>query len=155
MNIHPRSLANIATLDAKARQPFADFALAAQELARSLGCEYIIICGNRTYAEQEALFAQGRTKPGDRVTNARGGFSNHNFGIAVDFGVFKDGKYLDESNPKLAMAVHKECAALAEDYGLTAGLYWESFPDAPHYEIATNLPLAQKRARFERSGSVL
>src|SRR5688572_8244426 len=38
-----------------------------------------IISGTRTYAEQDALYAKGRTRPGPKVTNAQGGFSNHNF----------------------------------------------------------------------------
>jgi hypothetical protein len=38
----------------------------------------------RTYAEQDAIYAQGRTKDGNIVTNARGGESYHCFGLAVD-----------------------------------------------------------------------
>ena len=56
-----------------------------------------VIGGLRTYEEQNELFAQGRTKPGRIVTNARGGFSNHNFGIALDVGVFEGANYLGES----------------------------------------------------------
>src|ERR1700676_5276576 len=54
-----------------------------------------VISGLRTYAEQDDLYAQGRTKPGNIVTNARGGYSNHNFGIAFDVGVFEGSSYLD------------------------------------------------------------
>ncbi|WP_305953442.1 M15 family metallopeptidase [Paenibacillus sp. P32E] len=45
----------------------------------------VITQGLRTIAEQDALYAQGRTKPGQIVTNARGRTSYHNFGLAVDF----------------------------------------------------------------------
>lgn len=38
--------------------------------------------GLRTFAEQDALYAQGRTKPGKKVTNAKGGQSVHNYGFA-------------------------------------------------------------------------
>ena len=38
----------------------------------------------RSSAEQDKLYAQGRTTPGPRVTNARGGQSAHNFGLAID-----------------------------------------------------------------------
>ena len=41
-----------------------------------------IFCGLRTYAESDALYAQGRTKPGKIVTNAKAGQSYHNFGLA-------------------------------------------------------------------------
>ena len=64
--------------------------------ADDLGISLRLISGTRTFAEQDALFAQGRTKPGRIVTNARGGFSNHNFGIAFDVGVFEGSRYLDE-----------------------------------------------------------
>ncbi|GAA3318342.1 hypothetical protein GCM10020331_020730 [Ectobacillus funiculus] len=33
---------------------------------------------------KNSLYAQGRTTSGSIVTNARGGQSNHNFGVAVD-----------------------------------------------------------------------
>jgi peptidoglycan LD-endopeptidase CwlK len=45
----------------------------------SQGLSVRIISGTRTFDEQDELFAQGRTKRGKIVTNARGGFSNHNF----------------------------------------------------------------------------
>lgn len=44
-----------------------------------------IVQGLRTIQEQNALYAQGRTMPGNRVTNAKGGSSFHNFGLAFDF----------------------------------------------------------------------
>ncbi len=57
-----------------------------------------IISGTRTHMqEQDALYARRRTAPGPRVTNARGGYSNHNFGIAWDIGLFRGGKYLEDS----------------------------------------------------------
>ncbi|HVG34723.1 MAG TPA: peptidoglycan-binding protein, partial [Pyrinomonadaceae bacterium] len=46
------------------------------------GMQIEVVQGLRTFAEQDALFAQGRTKPGKVVTNARGGQSNHNYGLA-------------------------------------------------------------------------
>ena len=38
----------------------------------------------RTNEEQDAFYAQGRTKPGTKVTNAKAGQSYHNYGLAVD-----------------------------------------------------------------------
>src|SRR4051812_14421962 len=40
--------------------------------AAAAGVTIKIISGLRTYAEQDALYAQGRTKPGPKVTNAKG-----------------------------------------------------------------------------------
>lgn len=55
------------------------------ERCYKLNIPILITQGLRTIAEQDALYAQGRTKPGAIVTNARGGYSYHNFGLAVDF----------------------------------------------------------------------
>jgi peptidoglycan L-alanyl-D-glutamate endopeptidase CwlK len=65
--------------------------------AAAAGITIKVISGLRTHEEQNDLYAQGRTKRGPIVTNARGGYSNHNFGIAFDAGVFESGTYLDES----------------------------------------------------------
>ena len=57
----------------------------------------------RTAAEQDALYAQGRTKPGNIVTNAKGSSykSQHQWGIAFDFNLKKDvdgdGKISDDA----------------------------------------------------------
>lgn len=38
----------------------------------------------RTFAEQNELYTKGRTAPGGKVTWVRGGYSFHNYGLAVD-----------------------------------------------------------------------
>ena len=49
--------------------------------------------GLRTISEQNALYAQGRTdKTKKIVTNAKGGSSYHNFGLAIDVVLILDGK---------------------------------------------------------------
>ena len=55
--------------------------------------QLVIVQDYRTYAQQDALYAKGRTAPGSIVTKARGGQSNHNFALAVDvFPLWEDGK---------------------------------------------------------------
>ncbi|BBP87504.1 hypothetical protein BsIDN1_11220 [Bacillus safensis] len=44
-----------------------------------------ITSGYRSFAEQNKLYSQGRTAPGKIVTNAKGGQSNHNYGLAIDY----------------------------------------------------------------------
>lgn len=63
----------------------------AEKAASFMGmCEHhldivvFIIAGIRTFEEQDALYAQGRTKPGAIVTWVKGGGSYHNYGLAVD-----------------------------------------------------------------------
>lgn len=49
-----------------------------------------IVQGLRTKAEQDALYAQGRTTAGPIVTNAKFGQSYHCFGLAIDFAIMYD-----------------------------------------------------------------
>src|SRR5947207_494804 len=57
---HPRSEGNIATLHPRVKP----FARALIEKAAGQGIVIKVISAMRTYAEQDDLFAQGRTKPG-------------------------------------------------------------------------------------------
>jgi len=150
MTADTRTLKNIATLDPKAQARFRAFAEAAKDVAAKLGCDYIMICGHRTWEEQDELYDR---RP--RVTKARGGYSNHNFGIAGDFGVFQGKVYLDDTNPTLATKVHKACAVLAPKFGLEWGGSWKSFTDEPHYQIKTGLTMASKRLIYKKKGSLL
>ena len=137
---------------------FRRFLSFAQGTAASLGCDYVLISGNRTWEEQDALYAQGRTAPGEIVTKARGGSSNHNFAIAGDFGVFQGKLYLDggtKAQQALAAKVHKACSEHAATCGLEWGGSWTSIKDAPHFEVKTGLTMAQKRIRIKGKGSVL
>lgn len=48
------------------------------------GTPFKVYSGLRSFKEQELLYAKGRSLPGKIVTNARGGQSMHNYGLAVD-----------------------------------------------------------------------
>jgi peptidoglycan L-alanyl-D-glutamate endopeptidase CwlK len=145
-----RTLATIATLDVKAQAAFTTFALLAKATAATFGCDYVAISGHRTWKEQDELYFQT-----PRVTNAKGGFSNHNFGIAADFAVFRGKVYLDDSKPELARQVHTACAAHATDCGLEWGGDWKRTKDYPHYELKTGLTMAEKRKLYWEKGTVL
>mgnify|MGYP000997939771 FL=1 len=120
-----RSERIIATLHARV-QPYAR---ALYFKAREHGLTINIIGGLRSYAEQDALYAQGRTRPGDIVTRARGGYSNHNFGIAFDVGLFERNQYLGES------PLYKAVGALGEELGLEWGGNWRTLVDQPHFQL--------------------
>jgi peptidoglycan LD-endopeptidase CwlK len=113
-----------------------------------------IISGTRTYAEQDALFAIGRTIQLSRrkVTNAKGGQSNHNFGIAWDVGLFgADGEYLD-GDTREEEKLYAKLGALIKDKvdGLEWGGDWESFVDMPHYQLDVGVTkTADVRDKFE------
>lgn len=99
-------------------------------LAYSNGYEIIITQGYRTFEEQNELYAQGRTKAGQVVTNARGGESMHNFKCAVDIAVlFPDGDIDWDSDDKYTAIGH-----LAESIGFEWGGSWTGFKDLPHMQ---------------------
>jgi peptidoglycan L-alanyl-D-glutamate endopeptidase CwlK len=126
----------IQTVDERSEKTIATLLPQVQPYARALvlkaakaGITIKVISGLRAYEEQNDLYEQGRSKPGKIVTNARGGYSNHNFGIAFDVGVFEGTKYLDES-PK-----YKAVGALGIELGLEWGGNWKSIQDEPHFQL--------------------
>ena len=146
-----RSERNIATLLPQA-QPLARALI---ESAAAIGIAIKVISGTRTYDEQNALYEQGRSKAGRIVTNARGGYSTHNFGIAFDIGVFEGGRYFDES------PAYKAVGAIGMKLGLEWGGNWKTIQDEPHFQFrpawarekSERDMLAELRARRERGES--
>jgi hypothetical protein len=138
--LDPRSAANIATLLPAAQRAARRLLAAANDGRLGLGVVVKVICGTRTYADQTALYAQGRTTPGPIVTDAPAGYSNHNFGIAFDVGVFVRGEYLDDS------PMYAKVGAFGRGQGLEWGGDWTSFPDEPHFQLPWLGTLAQARA---------
>lgn len=123
--VDPRSAKNISGLV----EPLQRTAEAFLERCQAEGLGVKIICGLRTFAEQDALYAKGRTAPGDVVTKAKSGQSWHNFGLAFDIGVFSPaGDYLGDS-PNYAAA-----GRIGESLGLEWGGRWTRMPDAPHFQ---------------------
>jgi len=150
-----RSAKNVATLHSKVQQIFTNWIIESQVLAKTLGYEYKAISGNRTWEEQAKIYAQGRTSPGKIVTNAKPGYSNHNYGIAVDMGVFKNGKYLDSINPSESEAFHRKAATIAEKYNIEWGGSWKKFKDYPHFEYKTGRSLSQMRQLVSEGKDIL
>jgi peptidoglycan L-alanyl-D-glutamate endopeptidase CwlK len=115
------------------------------------GVPIIITQGLRTIAEQNALYAQGRSKPGSIVTNARGGYSYHNYGLAIDFALLlPDGKGIswdmrrDGDGDKVSD--WQEVVQEAKQLGFEWGGDWTSFKDYSHLQIAYGLSVNQLRA---------
>lgn len=129
MTLDDRSERNLATLHPSIQQRVATFIQAAKSLAAQRGLDVRIISSLRTYQEQDALYAQGRTTPGRIVTRARAGYSNHNFGLAFDIGIFSGKTYL-EDHP-----LYDEIGPLGESLGLEWGGRWKKIVDKPHYQF--------------------
>jgi peptidoglycan L-alanyl-D-glutamate endopeptidase CwlK len=91
-------------------------------LCASHGVPIRVTSGFRSFAEQDALYAQGRTKPGQIVTKAQGGQSLHNYGVAFD--VWPTGVQDWDTIGKCG-----------ESLGLEWGGRWTSFVDKPHFQL--------------------
>ena len=113
--------------------------------------------GYRSFAEQDKLYAQGRTEPGMKVTNARGGYSQHNWGIAADFfldmDVDGDGSKSDDAFNNNT-ALFDKVGRLAGTVGLGWGGNWTSPVDRPHLYLpdwgSTPTSLRNKYGTYER-----
>lgn len=86
----------------------------------------------RTVAEQDKLYAQGRTKPGAKVTNAKGSTysSMHQWGVAFDF-FRNDGKGAYVDNDGFFTKVGK----IGKSIGLEWGGDWRNPVDKPHFQL--------------------
>lgn len=97
----------------------------------AFGTPMVITDGKRSLAQQQALYAQGRTAPGHIVTNADGIVhpSAHQLGRAVDCCFLVDGK------PSWDARLPWKCyGALVEAVGLRWGGEFKMI-DCPHAEL--------------------
>jgi peptidoglycan L-alanyl-D-glutamate endopeptidase CwlK len=147
----------------------------------SEGYPLLITQGLRTWEAQDKLYAQGRTAPGKIVTKARGGYSHHNFGLAVDLcpsfnaedTEVRRGEDIGQgSSPDLPQRSSAPSAlktteldwnvshpawqkllAAAPAFGLAEGARWRTFPDTPHfYPAEIPATTAKLRAIYAAGG---
>lgn len=116
--------------------------------------QLVIVQDYRTYAQQDAYYAQGRTKPGKIITKARGGYSNHNFALAVDvFPIWEDGQlHMAQKDDAKNIEILTKISSLASNYGLEWGGNWKSMYDPPHFQLKTGLTTAQIRQAIKDAG---
>ena len=131
-----------------------------------IGEDCLITSGFRTVKEQEALWMQGRYTPGKIVTSARGGWSYHNYGLAVDIvpvgplGVELSARtYLEWS----ATARYETYGRIFQGIGFEWGYQlWKQ--DRPHFQYTQGLTIVQvsdswlpdkERAKKERRDSLI
>lgn len=129
------------TLSARSRSRLAgvhpDLAKVVDLAIRLTTVDFTVIAGNRTQAEQDTLYAKGRTKPGPKVTWTRN--SRHVGGFAVDLAPWIGGGIEWDNDgrigawPRIAEAMKQA----ADELGipLNWGGDWLKTPDRPHFEL--------------------
>lgn len=116
------------------------------EEIKAQGLDVLIICTYRSWDEQAAEYAKGRTAPGPIVTNAKPGQSWHQWGRAIDFVPRRNGKTLvwgirgngldqdpsDDATDDLEL--WQRCAACYKMAGLEWAGDWTQFREFPHVQ---------------------
>jgi peptidoglycan L-alanyl-D-glutamate endopeptidase CwlK len=107
---------------------------------RDAGVDIIITSTYRDKECQNALYAQGRTKPGERVTNVASDNSFHAWRVAFDFVPLENGKPNWKNDDLWA-----RCGDIAKQCGLEWGGSWTKFVDKPHCQDTGGYTIADFR----------
>jgi peptidoglycan L-alanyl-D-glutamate endopeptidase CwlK len=99
--------------------------------------DVLITSTYRDAESQNALYAQGRTLPGKKVTNAKGGQSYHNWKVAFDFCPIVNGKAAWNDT-----ALFTKCGEIAESVGLEWAGRWVKFKELAHCQYTGGFTLA-------------
>jgi peptidoglycan LD-endopeptidase CwlK len=113
----------------------------------------------RTFEEQAALYAQGRSKPGNIVTNAQPGDSFHSYGLAVDLvldGMAKKpgAQWSWDTRADLNADGRNDwmqMGQIAESCGLEWGGRWKRLPDLPHIQNSFGFTIAELKEIYRTS----
>lgn len=112
--------------------------------AKDQGITVTLTQGYRSIAYQNSLYAQGRSCGGQVVTNAKGGESYHNFGLAFDIFVGDWNTKVDKNGN--GKSDWTEVGEIGEGLGLEWGGKWKGFVDLPHFQYTYGLSLKKLNA---------
>lgn len=111
-------------------------------LCSTSGLNIQILVTFRSWDEQDALYAQGRTTPGAIVTDAMGGDSYHNWGLAFDCAPVVNGVVAWDKTDLFV-----QMGNLGQQAGLEWGGNWTTFSisivDMPHFQYTFGLSTEQ------------
>lgn len=114
------------------------------------GIAIVITDGFRSAEQQNEIYAKGRTLEGNIVTNAKGGESYHNFGLAIDFAietpagdVLWDLNYDGNAN---GQSDWLEVVETAKALGFEWGGDWREIKDYPHLQMDFGLSIRELQA---------
>ncbi|MGF7049104.1 peptidoglycan L-alanyl-D-glutamate endopeptidase CwlK [Paenibacillus sp. DS2015] len=113
------------------------------------GVEIRITSGYRSSAQQQSIYDQGRTKAskakGEKiVSNAKPGYSMHNYGLAGDFVLTRNGYDLTADSNSNGISDWLEVVTQAKLLGFEWGGDWINFKDRPHIQMAFGLSVSKQ-----------
>ena len=133
---------------------FATQLISFEEALQSEVLPFSLFMGLRTWAEQDALWAQGRTTSGKIVTNAKGGDSWHNYGLAADYVWYglAGGATLPQWSWDVDAKLWVRIGEIAVGIGLEWGGNWKTFKDLPHVQNRFGLTLVEAKELYRLGG---
>ncbi len=115
------------------------------DACKQAGIDILITSTYRDLESQATLYAQGRTAPGKRVTNAKPGQSYHNWRVAFDVVPLRDGNPV-WSTTGADGKLWEQIGKLGEAVGLEWAGRWTRFREFAHFQFTGGLTLAQLAA---------
>ena len=106
--------------------------------AKAKGIDLLVTSTYRDSESQDALYAQGRSTPGNIVTRAKAGQSWHNWRCALDVVPLVNGKAIWDDQ-----ALWKQVGEIGKSCGLEWAGDWKTFKEYPHFQYTGGLTLAQ------------
>lgn len=143
------SIARIQTLDRRLTQS----AMSAFNKCWSKKIPLYIIWGYRSPEEQDLLFRYSRSAPGNTITNRRGGYSPHNYGLALDFCLIQDNAILgwdDIYDDRYWRWKWIKAIKVFEEEGWESGYRFPSF-EPGHMQNLLNQNLGDLYIKYEQS----
>lgn len=163
--LDPITLKRIETLHPKIRESVRTGYAYANEKMLGRGVRLRLAYTTRSFKEQDQLYAQGRTMMFDgrgnrlgKVTNAKGGQSYHNYGLAFDIvllldrdgdGTFEAASWDTKKDfDGDGVSDWMEVVKVFEDLGFEWGGSWAKFKDYPHFQMTFGYTTAQLLEKY-------
>jgi peptidoglycan L-alanyl-D-glutamate endopeptidase CwlK len=116
---------------------------------KDAGIDLLVTCTYRDKEAQNILYAQGRTSPGAKVTNAKGGQSFHNYRLAYDVVPMLHGKPVWKTTGEEGK-LWQQVGGLGVAQGLEWAGNWTRFREYPHFQYTAGHPLSY----FQKGGTL-
>lgn len=115
------------------------------DCCKTKGIDILVTSTYRDNESQALLYAQGRTVPGKKVTNAKAGQSWHNWRAAFDIVPLRNGKPVWNTTGD-DLKLWQQVGAIGVACGLEWAGNWERFKEFPHFQYTAGLTLDDMQA---------